>query len=611
MTKKSSQELLNEILLHMKYDSSLTLSENKEMLMEQNTFYYDNLGNLKGGGPISVPTGARMASKLFPNLNQSQYPKKILPTTAEPRPTTQQTQIPTINRNPKYQQLLRDYNLPADIETKKDAKAIIANRLVSGEYEEFKNKLKTIYPDLYTKLQPQVTPKQKPKVGPKVDSRSYSDATKVAPGSFGTPGQQLASDEQMAVVRFFTPKKVNVGFDNEFEIPGTSKTMVWNENDHNDLKSFSNSVTFKDGASNNWSMFILTGNKYQKDYGMPIGKVKGFSFNYKGVDFTFKRTVTSEEFLNEFGTILNGQYVPYRKTDYLQPSFWENYGPTILNLASIAVAVIGPATWPLLLVSAGLDLGAAKMQLEQGETEGAKLSALLALTPFLGKFAIKVSKSQADALARKFVNASSKQDVDLIVSQLSKEELNTLKSLQELGDINQIKKMVNDPEVKKSISDAAKKSSGIPQTALVKSGFELGAGGAALLSKLPDIKEQEIKNLTRKQAIDYYIIKLAKSPAIANCLTDEEKDVVYKLIPNMVSDFTENIIQKSKIIKQARERKRKEKLNEMNKETQQKWNEIDRILSEKLKSLEEPLKNVENGKGDEKLSNLEIDNLIM
>ena len=79
----------------------------------------------------------------------------------------------------------------------------------------------------------------------------------------------------------------------------------------------------------------------------------------------------------------------------------------------------------------------------------------------------------------------------------------------------------------------------------------------------------------------------------------------------MVSDFTENIIQKSKIIKQARERKRKEKLNEMNKETQQKWNEIDRILSEKLKSLEEPLKNVENGKGDEKLSNLEIDNLIM
>jgi hypothetical protein len=112
------------------------------------------------------------------------------------------TQIPTVNRNPKYQQLLRDYNLPADLETKKDVKAIIANRLVSGEYDEFKNKLKTIYPELYTKLQPKTVQKPKPKVGPKVDTRSYSDATRVAPGSLGTPGQQLTSDEQMAVVKF-------------------------------------------------------------------------------------------------------------------------------------------------------------------------------------------------------------------------------------------------------------------------------------------------------------------------------------------------------------------------------------------------------------------------
>ena len=598
----------------MKYDSSLTLSENKEMLMEQNTFYYDNLGNLKGGGPISVPTGTRIASKLFPNLNQSQYPKKILPTTVIPKPTTQQTQIPTVNRNPKYQQLLRDYNLPADLENKKDVKAIIANQLVSGEYEEFKNKLKTISPEVYTKLYPpSPQPKPKPKVFPKVDTRSYSDNARIAPGAFGTPGQQLASDEQMAVVKFMTPKKIDVRFNNEFEVPGTSELIFWNQNDHNDLKSFANSVTFKSGNINDWAVYIATPSKQtetSKSYNMPIGVVKGFTFKYKGVDLTFKRTVTSDEFLNEFGTILNGNYVKYVMSDFLKPSFWKEWGPTILNMASIAVAVLGPATWPLLLTSAGLDVAAANLQYKEGDVEGAKLSALLALTPFLGKFAIKVPKSQADALARKFVNASSKQDVDLIVSQLSKEELNTLKSLQELGDINQIKKMVNDPEVKKSISDAAKKSSGIPQTALVKSGFELGTGGAALLSKLPDIKEQEIKNLTRKQAIDYYIIKLAKSPAIANCLTDEEKDVVYKLIPNMVSDFTENIIQKSKIIKQARERKRKEKLNEMNKETQQMWNEIDRILSEKLKSLEEPLKNVENGKGDEKLSNLEIDNLI-
>ena len=561
----------------MKYDSSLTLSENKEMLMEQNTFYYDNLGNLKGGGPISVPTGARMASKLFPNLNQSQYPKKILPTTAEPRPTTQQTQIPTINRNPKYQQLLRDYNLPADIETKKDAKAIIANRLVSGEYDEFKNKLKTIYPDFYKKLQPQVTPKPKPKVGPKVDSRSYSDATKVAPGSFGTPGQQLASDEQMAVVRFFTPKKVNVGFDNEFEIPGTSKTMVWNENDHNDLKLFSNSVTFKDGASNDWSMFILTGNKYQKDYGMPIGKVKGFSFNYKGVDFTFKRTVTSDEFLNEFGTILNGNYVKYVMSDFLKPSFWKEWGPTILNMASIAVAVLGPATWPLLLTSAGLDVAAANLQYKEGDVEGAKLSALLALTPFLGKFAISVPKSEADALARKFIGANSKSDIDQIINGLSQKELKTLQSLQELGDIKNVQKMVSDPEIKLAINKEAKKIKGISAKTLQRTGIELSSAGFALASKWKDITEQELSNMTRKELLKQ-TIQLASEMS-----KDNESKKTLKTLSDSVGK-----IGKDQILSELRSL-----ILELKKKEEEEIKKSERDIDEILDFLSEPI-SIEN-----------------
>lgn len=582
MTKKSSQELLNEILLHMKYDLSLTLSENKEMLMEQNTFYYDNLGNLKGGGPIQVPTGVRIASKLYPNLNPSQYPKKITPTTAGPKPDTQQVQTQTINRNPRYQQLLRDYNLPADIETKKDAKAIIANRLVSGEYDEFKNKLKTIYPDFYTKLQPQVTPKPKPKVGFTGNTRSYSDATRIAPGALGTPTTPLASDEQMAVVRFFTPKKIDVGFDSEFEIPGTSKTFVWNQNDHNDLKSFSNSVTFKDGSINDWASFILMGNKYQKDYGMPIGKVKGFNFNYKGIDFTFKRTVTSDEFLNEFGTILNGQYVPYKKSDYLKPSFWEDYGPTILNLASIAVAVIGPATWPLLLTSAGLDLGAAKMQIDQGEKEGAKLSVLLALTPFLGKYAIKIPKPQADALARKFINASSKQDVDLIVSQLSKDELNTLKSLQELGDINQIKKMVNDPEVKSQINSAAKQISGISKKTAQRTALELTSAGLALFSSWSKLTEEELSNMTRKELLKQTIL------SVSEMSKDNETKTTLKSLSDSVGKIAGNQII-SELETMISELKRKE-----NEEIKKSENDIKEILD----FLSEPI-NIENKIGSD------------
>ena len=485
----------------MRYDSSLTLSENKEMLVEQNTFYYDNLGNLKGGGPVSVPTGARMASKLFPNLNQSQYPKKIL--TAPQVPTTNY-QIPTVNRNPKYQQLLRDYNLPADLETKKDVKAIIANSLVSGEYDEFKNKLKTIYPEFYTKLQPKTVQKPKAKVGPKVDTRSYSDATRVAPGSLGTPGQQLASDEQMAVVKFMTPKKIDVRFNNEFEVPGTSELIFWNQNDHNDLKSFANSVTFKSGNINDWAVYIATPSKQNetsKNYNMPIGVVKGFTFKYKGVDLTFKRTVTSDEFLNEFGTILNGNYVKYVTSDYLKPSFWKDWGPTILNMASVAVAVLGPATWPLLLTSAGLDVAAANLQYKEGDIEGAKLSALLALTPFLGKFAISVPKSEAAALARKFIGANNKTDIENIVRTLSDTELKTLQSLQELGDIKNVQKMVSDPEVKLAINKEAKNIKGVSSKTLQRTGIELSSAGLALASKWKDITEQELSNMTRKELL--------------------------------------------------------------------------------------------------------------
>ena len=513
----------------MKYDSSLTLSENKEMLVEQNTFYYDNLGNLKGGGPITVPTGARMASKLFPNLNQSQYPKKILTAPQVPKPTTNY-QIPTVNRNPKYQQLLRDYNLPADLETKKDANAIIANRLVSGEYEEFENKLKTIYPEFYTKLNPITKPKPKPKVGPKVDTRSYSDATRVAPGSFGTPGQQLASDEQMSAVRFLTPKKINVGFNNEFEVPGTSELIFWNQNDHNDLKSFANSVTFKSGNINDWAVYISTPSKQyetSKSYNMPIGVVKGFTFKYRSVDFIFKRSVSSDSFLNEFGTNYNGKYLVYNKLDYLQPTFWEEYGSNILLGASVALMFLGPETWPLILSQTGLDVASAKLELENGNNEGAKLALLLGLVPFLGKLAIKVPTSEINNLAQQFVNARTKQQVDAVVASLSKTELKTLKSLYEIGDINKLKSSLNSlgnnqKEVIQTIKKQAKNVTGLAPAQIKQIGL-MGVGSlAAFASMWSKITEEELAKMTNRELLRQYIII---SSQVVDVTEDEKKQL--------------------------------------------------------------------------------------
>ena len=71
--------------------------------------------------------------------------------------------------------------------------------------------------------------------------------------------------------------------------------FYWNTNDHTKPESFKNSVTFKSGGINDWMFYISNNsqqNKLSKEYNMPIGKVKGFTFNYKGVDLTFKRTVT-------------------------------------------------------------------------------------------------------------------------------------------------------------------------------------------------------------------------------------------------------------------------------------------------------------------------------
>ena len=588
MTKKSSQELLNEILLHMRYDSSLTLSENKEMLVEQNTFYYDNLGNLKGGGPITVPTGARMASKLFPNLNQSQYPKKILTAPQVPKPTTQQTQIPTVNRNPKYQQLLRDYNLPADLETKKDANAIIANRLVSGEYDEFKNKLKTIYPELYTKLQPKTVQKPKSNVGPKVDTRSYSDATRIAPGSFGTPGQELASDEQMAVLKFMTPKKVDAGFNSEFEVPGTSKLYYWDENDHNDVKLFSNSVTFKNGSLNDWTFFIISGNKYQKDYVMPIGKVKGFSFNYKSVDLTFKRTVTSEEFLNEFGAMIDGKYYKYVKSDFLGKTDWEDLGPTLLNVGSIVLALL-PATWPLLLASAGMDLYAAKMQYEQGETEGAKISVLLALTPFIGKLGIKVSSSASKNLINKFAKAVTNEDVNNVVLTLSKEELSTLKSLRELGNLkSEVKTLAASKEVKDAINTAAKKAPGLGKTALTKGGLELSLAGGVLYTQWDNLKEEILAEMTNKQLIEQYIVYLKKLTTDQETIDklNEANKLMVGNSTKFVGDLLEKIIKEAEKTKKLQTEGINEEIEKMNQYLQTSTEPINsKIGLEKSKTL--------------------------
>ena len=583
MKENNPQDILKDILLRMRYDSSKTLSENKEIILEQGGYYYTPAGQLvrlPGTNNSNIP-----AKQIYPNITNNEYPQKADSNKMQGalagrniRNAIQQkpSGIPTVNRNPKYQELLRYYNLPSDLEYRKDAGFLIANRLVSGEYEEFKNKLKTINPEFYTKLfppSPQVVQKPKPKVFPKVNTISYSDNARIAPGSFGRPPVgQLASDEQILnrerYESFMRRKKVDVGFDNEFEVPGTTNLYYWNENDHNDLTSFLNSFTFKDSSSDDWvEFFMLTGNKYQKKYVMPIGKVKGFTFKYKGVDLTFKRTATSDEFLNEFGTVIDGKYYKYVKSNFLGKTDWEDFGPALLNVGSIVLALF-PATWPLLLASAGMDLYAAKMLYEQGETEGAKISVLLALTPFIGKLGIKVSPLASKNLINKFANAVTSDDVNKVVLNLSKEELSTLKSLRELGNLkSEVKTLAASKEVTDAINSAAKKAPGLGKTAIKKGALELSLAGSVLYTQWDNLKEEILAGMTNKELLNQLI--LATASMVDNETQKKEFDNLSKqvdtvVMSQVVSDLKKLIAEAKQTIKDDENKKLKEADKDIN-----------------------------------------------
>lgn len=67
--------LIEDILLKMNYDLSRTLTENKEFINEQKTYYYDSNGYLKVlNGPYAIPQGGTLASKVYPNLKPVEYP---------------------------------------------------------------------------------------------------------------------------------------------------------------------------------------------------------------------------------------------------------------------------------------------------------------------------------------------------------------------------------------------------------------------------------------------------------------------------------------------------------------------------------------------------------
>ena len=74
MKENNPQDILKDILLRMRYDSSKTLSENKEIILEQGGYYYTPAGQLvrlPGTNNSNIP-----AKQIYPNITNNEYPQR-------------------------------------------------------------------------------------------------------------------------------------------------------------------------------------------------------------------------------------------------------------------------------------------------------------------------------------------------------------------------------------------------------------------------------------------------------------------------------------------------------------------------------------------------------
>jgi hypothetical protein len=114
---------------------------------------------------------------------------------------------------------------------------------------------------------------------------------------------------------------------------------------------------------------------------------------------------------------------------------WDNAGPIMLTIGSIAAAIFIPGAQGL-WISVGLDLFvAADQYFRKKDSFGASLSVALAFVPFIGRYLPKftnVSKETAKKLMEKFANANTYQEIKVIMEGLPKQERYLVQELVDL-----------------------------------------------------------------------------------------------------------------------------------------------------------------------------------
>ena len=641
MKNQNPQEILNEILLRMKYDMSKTLTENKEIILEQGGNYYTPSGQLigyPGVNSVNIP-----ASDVYPEIKNNKYPQqadfgKMLTASAgrNIRKSIQQTSKPSgiqtrqeadaekanqaiqnlpknwgqpregavtpYNYTPSYypsyrkNQELTDYvswyNNYTDVAPWQ--RNFIEEDKPKNVYEiqAFQDFLDDYYPtwlnggklnkgqgygnfgpstsktwsqnekvraDWYQTKNIYLTKKTKSDLqfNKPQTQVSYKDATNLV-----TPKRYSAEDLEISKKLALKQKRIEIDTaSGKLEVPGDAKLEYWTYDDISSFDKFKRNIIDKDNTAS--ILYTL------KPPFFTVSKVKSFTIPTKGINIKFKQVINNNTY-DGFGALdKDGYLVYYDKWAFFNKTDWEDWGPTLLNIGSIAMALL-PATWPYLLISAGMDLYAAKMQYEQGETEGAKLSTLLALTPFIGKLGIKVDSTVSKTLIKKFENAATKSDVDRVISTLSKEELDTLKSLRELGDLkSEVKALAASKEVNDAINIGAKKAPGLGKVAMKKAGLEFSLAGGALGAKWDDLKEETLSQMTRIELLKQLI------NATASMVDNEtQKKEFDKLSQQVGVVATDQIISEFKKLVNEAKQKIKEEENKKIKEADKDINEV-------------------------------------
>jgi len=615
MKNQNPQDILNEILLRMKYDSSMTLSENKKIIDEQRTPYYDSQGFLKYvDGPVAIPQGGVAASKVYPNLKPGEYPNYnfTLGATAKPVPFNK-PQIPQSDVLGPQGSYIRSLGIDRQsLETKAALKAKQDEKLKDiainkGMYQNELNALKKKY-NIDGMISPQnYVPTNMDNY--KEELNNYIKKYNLAQLQFST--EKIKLDKKYGLWKFPVES-----FDLEIDIPKNSTKEFFKKEDFKDSNTIKKSFHTK---LNDSQLKRFTTNEPSGTYVSTPSwtPTKGdlFDWIWSKVKNEIRFFILPEPYnqlewkkrlyINNSGYFTvsdkyyaqgtDGQFIEYIPLQFRNKTFWEDNGPNLLNLASFAISMIFPATWPLLLVSAGLDVASAKMQYDQGETTGAKLSLLLALVPFVGKYGIKINPTISKNLLSKFGRVTSESDVQRIILGLNQEELKTLQSLRSLDDIKGIMKNINnDPAVIKAIEDAAKKIPGISKAGLMKGTLEAGLSGVLFVSALPEIAKEELDNLSRVATFNKVKNQILESTNITEFMNSNDKKIVESDISELIpleSMITE-CKKQSQILRDTWDKVAKKEYDKLQEDQRRMYDEVDK----KLKFLQEqPNKLTEDG----------------